>query len=1076
MKRESRESSAGSCPGNDSLLKVAADPMSAPEVLGHLESCEACRTRIEDLLSRDPLVADLRLAYGSRGAAPIAPPGYRVLREVSRGGQGVVYEAVHDSTARRVALKVLIGGRWSTEAQQRRFKREARLAARLRHPNLVRVFDAGEFEDGTGYLVMEWVDGVPLDRWVAEVHRRGGREAREALFLLFDRVAEAVDEAHRAGVLHRDLKPSNVLVDENGEPRLIDFGLAKDIQRSGVTISVTNPDGFAGSLLWAAPEQIKPGKDVDTRTDVHGLGLLLHFLFTGEAAFGASSSMPDLMRNIANASPEPVSQASKVPGLGTELDRVVARALAKRPEKRYASAELLRVATAHARRRPSSLIGLFRRYQRVVIVAAALILIVAWSPWEKVVAARELSDALSLLEAGDYLAAEEALWDLAYDSGLDFDAEALEARLWRAGGNQLDWALVELYARTGWTGAGRVGVRGRMVVQSLALVNAGLAIGFSSPEGSTVEIWDCPPRSRLRTLDGPALQNMILFSDVSGRWLAGQSTRLDKPRRLVVWDLSSGQNDPHWVGDVVARGGGFLPGNRLLIGVSDQRLGIVDLATRSVELIPRTDGCAEIELTDARPVSSDRYLSISPTGRLACDVWRGCDQTFLSLTEPGGAGGATYSISGFPGPFFFLNDELAWFQSRLVRIPNFGDTLAILPRLSRFAGPARLTLAEGAACFMRVNPGASASGLALVDTGATGVIDSTLSHRGSIYDTCYLPGERKVVASDSGGFVRGWIPQAAGWLRTHQVSDSSSPDGVHGVHYVGSSLLSANGSAGTVSTWSPDGARSVTLGQPGNPMERVTGVDMSEGADPQIAASSGRGVFLDVNFNSPQQSRPNYTFPGGALATRVRYRPGSDEVAVVSDRAHLAVLSADAEVLFRCRFAGERRTGVVAWSVDGEEILVGSNSGKIYSVRPFEKVASTLDVGGTPHSTNIGALEISLQGLWASGDYNGKVAIWGHDHELISVLSAGGRQAYALGFHGDLLVVGTFDGQLGIWDPRTGRRLFRLDLEPSGFFDLDVRSDGGEIAIAGAYGQIWRIDVDALVAAVADHAPAFLRR
>jgi serine/threonine protein kinase len=150
-----------------------------------------------------------------------AIPGYTIVRELDRGGQGVVYQAVQKSTRRKVALKVLLAGPFSSRDSRLRFEREVALASNLHHPNIVPIYDSGE-SDGRFFYAMEYVRGLPLNKFV-QTHDL----APNAVLAIFAKVCGAVSHAHQRGVIHRDLKPSNILVDEAGEPRILDFGLAK---------------------------------------------------------------------------------------------------------------------------------------------------------------------------------------------------------------------------------------------------------------------------------------------------------------------------------------------------------------------------------------------------------------------------------------------------------------------------------------------------------------------------------------------------------------------------------------------------------------------------------------------------------------------------------------------------------------------------------------------------------------------------------------------------------------------------------------------------------------------------------
>ncbi len=262
---------------------------------------------------------------------------YDLLGVVGQGGQGVVYRARESDTRRPVALKRMIAGPFASEAVRSRFRRETEIDLALRHPHIVTVY-AVEEVDGQPMLAMEWVDGTPLDRWASADPRPGVADVLRA----FLKVCDGVRHAHQRGVIHRDLKPSNILVDSAGEPRVLDFGLAK-LMDSGVDprSRLTHTGGFLGTLAYAAPEQIRGDEDgVDVRTDVYALGCVLHQCLTGRAPFGSSAAGGNVEAlSHAICHDDPPRPSSLRPGLDRDLDAIVARAMAKEKTQRYQSVD-----------------------------------------------------------------------------------------------------------------------------------------------------------------------------------------------------------------------------------------------------------------------------------------------------------------------------------------------------------------------------------------------------------------------------------------------------------------------------------------------------------------------------------------------------------------------------------------------------------------------------------------------------------------------------------------------------------------------------------------------------------------
>ncbi|MBI4613409.1 MAG: protein kinase [Planctomycetes bacterium] len=362
---------------------------------GELEDClrslAACRARGEvaslaQILLKRGLLDARSLAELLREAAGLPPDfpsfqRYEVERKLGSGGMAVVYLARDRALRRPVALKVLRDPIEASDRRRLRFQREALAAARLSHPNLVTVYEAGE-EDGRLYLAMEYVNGRPLDRYVAD--HKLGLEERVALL---ETIARGVHAAHEGGVIHRDLKPANILVTEAGEPKVVDFGLAR--LEEGTT-ALTGTQAKLGTPLYMAPEQIdrKIGA-LSPRTDVYALGVVLYELLTGVRPHQGESATA-VFAKILREPPEPPRRL--VPALPRELDAIVLACLETDPRARYRDAGALaddlarHLAGAPVRARPASWQArLWRRAKRnravLVWAVAALAVGVAGGGW-----------------------------------------------------------------------------------------------------------------------------------------------------------------------------------------------------------------------------------------------------------------------------------------------------------------------------------------------------------------------------------------------------------------------------------------------------------------------------------------------------------------------------------------------------------------------------------------------------------------------------------------------------------------------------------------------------------------------
>lgn len=268
-------------------------------------------------------------SYRRSFISPTRIGGYLIKGEIHRGAQGVVYLATEESTGREAAVKVLHPGYFGVGVESGRFEREVAILRRLKHPGIVAVRDSG-VADGCHYFAMDYVEGDPLDRAIA-----GSGLSVEGRLRLFVEICDAVAAAHVRGVIHRDLKPANIRVDRDGRPHVLDFGLAKLTEADG-TKSMTEDGQFLGSLPWASPEQVSGGGDMDVRSDVYSLGVVLHQMLTGEFPYTVVGPVREVVRTITEV--EPRAASVRNPEVGDEVDTIVLRCLNKAPERRYQSA------------------------------------------------------------------------------------------------------------------------------------------------------------------------------------------------------------------------------------------------------------------------------------------------------------------------------------------------------------------------------------------------------------------------------------------------------------------------------------------------------------------------------------------------------------------------------------------------------------------------------------------------------------------------------------------------------------------------------------------------------------------
>jgi eukaryotic-like serine/threonine-protein kinase len=302
---------------------------------------------------------------------------YRLEGEIGRGGMGVVYRAVDTKLGRPVAIKMLGGVATIDPDRHRRFIQEARSASALNHPNIVTIYEVDEYE-GTTFIAMELVDGTPLDKRLAQALLPIGTALDYGT-----QIAAALEAAHAAGIVHRDIKPGNIVITGDGRVKVLDFGLAKLIERpaSEATMSAFNtvPGAVMGTAAYMSPEQAQ-GLPVDARSDLFALGVVLYLMLTGRKPFTGGSDLA-LISSILKDQPSAMrSLREEIPA---DIEPIVERALAKNPAARYQTASEIRndLVTALARltRPPDSA---WRRPAVLAPVALVLAGVAAFGVWQ----------------------------------------------------------------------------------------------------------------------------------------------------------------------------------------------------------------------------------------------------------------------------------------------------------------------------------------------------------------------------------------------------------------------------------------------------------------------------------------------------------------------------------------------------------------------------------------------------------------------------------------------------------------------------------------------------------------------
>src|SRR6185503_15980888 len=331
LPRDEREAFLQAACGDDDQLLA--------EVLASIDEDQ----RGASLLDRGVAYAANRVLHNEATAIQEIGP-YRIVRVIGEGGMAVVFLAERTDLGSQAAIKILRDA-WLSPARRQRFATEQRTLASLNHPSITRLYDAGALSDGTPWIVMEYVDGVPITDY-CRVHAPSIRERLD----LFHAVCEAVQYAHQNLVVHRDLKPSNILVTADGRIKLVDFGISKQLDGAGVSIEHTLTGMRLMTPAYAAPEQIR-GERVGVRTDVYSLGVILYELVTGRLPFDLSTRTPtEAQTMIVEHEPARPSSLARADGsllaaLGrtarSDIDVLCLTAMHKDVARRYQSVEAL---------------------------------------------------------------------------------------------------------------------------------------------------------------------------------------------------------------------------------------------------------------------------------------------------------------------------------------------------------------------------------------------------------------------------------------------------------------------------------------------------------------------------------------------------------------------------------------------------------------------------------------------------------------------------------------------------------------------------------------------------------------
>ena len=947
-----------------------------------------------DVMLSDAMITQADMSCTSSDVAFPEIRGYQIIAKLGEGGMGTVWRAIQSSTKRQVALKLMSGRSFGSQRAERRFEREVELSARLDHPHIAKVFEAGT-DRGIHFYAMELIDGLPIDVF-AKTHQL----SQSALIQLMLPICDAVQHAHQRGVIHRDLKPSNILVRADGRPCVLDFGLARLVEHEPSHPLVSIDGQPTGTPAYMSPEQAAGRTEhIDTRTDVYALGAVMYQLITGQLPHKVCGSSFDLMRRIVE---EEVIRPRLVNArINREMESILLKALAREPDDRYFSAgdfaaDLKRYQAHEPLVAMPATTGYFvRRWMRrhrlplslATLILATIIGLVAWG----IMAIVQERDQTRLQLASSLRHEAEAY--LATGQWAQAKARLRESRDILVSLNQptlkVDLAMWSAYRSS------PLPVLEFPVGESVPTCGAAMADGrrVLVGAGRNVELWDMPTGRLLKTLG----RHESVISDLAVSPDQSWAATCDADGVVCLWSLEQQVKRRQWQtpapGTALLRC--FADGLRLLAIGADGAMAVWNIDSgQCIQRWSNPNG----RVYDAAILPDDKSVVMHTAleGRLAVvDVETGQWQPRFT---GGLAGQGTLSLLSAESLIVaadLQSDFRQWdLKERTATSRHYSE---------HTAGVRKLLVNDRRNRTISVSDDATMK-VWQVESGRS--LQTITDLGGNVQFAAYLPGQPIVVTATDDGRWRVWPIDEVDGIATFQVpfmqESVISPDGQHiaitqreneplVVYDIASQkmiqtieidssmvacmawtsdsehLLAAT-DTGQVRIWDAKSWRELPALRTGtSPVQAIAVADNGN----CIATACVNG---EITFWQPSNFQKIATIRSNAGLTRFQLSPDGQSFATGTDSGQVRIWDRASSTMRQTISAHRGAVTVLAFHPDGNRWVSGAKDGSI-CVGDVRSAASPTFLPG--HQFEVTSLKVSADGVFIiSGGVGGVVRIW----------------------------------------------------------------------------------------------------